>query len=111
MSLPHSPADVPEHTGHAAPARPDFGQAMVDVDVEAARATAVRLEQELAKAEGERDAALRQVRSLNAELISWQELATSAEALVAALSRALAYERSARRGRGVVAWVRRVVSR
>ncbi|MEZ3156882.1 hypothetical protein AB1K56_08105 [Microbacterium sp. BWR-S6Y] len=66
MSMPHPPADVPEHTEHAPLLRADFGQAMVDVDVEAARATAVRLEQELAETErlltirtAERDSARR----------------------------------------------------
>lgn len=104
--------EVPEHSEHTEPdplPRPDFGQAMVDVDVERARRIAVRLEQELALTEEKLEAAEAEVHTVTAALAREQKISASAEAEAAALRRALA-ER-ARRGRGVGAFLRRVVAR
>lgn len=102
--------EVPELTVSAAPARPDFGQAMADVDVERARRIAVRLEQELAEVERQRDEALADVHTLTTALAREQRFAASAEAEASALRRSIADAR-ARRGRGLGGLVRRMVTR
>ncbi|WP_295792038.1 hypothetical protein [uncultured Microbacterium sp.] len=102
--------EVPELTVPPAPARPDFGQAMADVDVERARRIAVHLEQELAEAERQRDEAIADVHTLTTALAREQQVAASAEAEASALRRSIADAR-ARRGRGLGGLVRRMVSR
>ncbi len=73
---------VPEHTEHTEPdplPRPDFGQAMVDVDVESARRIAVRLEQELARVEEELEQAQADQHTLTVALAREQQIAAFAE--------------------------------
>lgn len=126
------PAHI-EHTPRETLPPVDFGQAMVDVDVaaareradraeqqneelvqqltdaERARRIAVHLEQLQSRTEEERDRALGEVHTLIAELDRLQRVAASAEAESAALRRAL--RERPRRGRAFRAWVRRVVVR
>ena len=99
---------VPEHIQHTP--RPDFGQAMVDVDVERARRIAVHLEQLLAETERQRDEALADVHTLTTALAHEQQVSKFAVAEAAVLRRSIADAR-ARRGRGLGGFVRRMVTR